>query len=74
MGIYSDEKIYGISIRMADEILFEQTYLTPMTHEDIKSLYDTLTEQKKNVLLLFYKSFSSTLEPGNYMAWVPGTL
>ena len=77
MGIYSDGKIYGISLILDGKILFEKTFLVVMDGfviEIVKDIYNGLTDDEKNDLnIRFYTSCSSTYDTDNniFMLWIP---
>ena len=78
MGIYSDRKVYGISFKLDDEILFEKIYTDEMKciePQEVKDAYDNLSyEQMRTINIRFYTSCSSTYntsENNTFMLWVP---
>ena len=77
MGIYSDGKIYGVSLILDGKILFEKTFLVVMDGfviEIVKDIYNGLTDDEKNDLdIRFYTSCSSTYDTDNniFMLWIP---
>jgi hypothetical protein len=79
MGIYySHRKIYGISFKLDNEILFEKTYTDEMNLieiQEVKDIYDNLTyAQMRTIHIRFYISCSSTYdisERETFLSWVP---
>ena len=74
MGVYSDRKVYGISLHL-EKTLFEKTYLEEITleqKEEVRQFYDSLTkEQKEKLMVRFFLSFKT---PENtFTSWVPAT-
>jgi len=79
MGIYSDGKIYGVSLILEDRTIFELTSTEILNLDEIhaiKEKYDELTnEQKNNTIIRFYTSCSSTYDNNtdSFMCWFPGS-
>ena len=80
MGIYSDGKVYGISLVLNHIVLFEEKYqesLTGYQLEPVKECYNRLTEEEKDVLTIhFYTACSvtySVTNAGNCFCWFLGT-
>jgi len=78
MGIYSDGKIYGISLFLSDVILYMKKYPYEMgllEITEIRNFYETLSEQERLQLeFLFWVKSSTTYEPtvpNEYMHSVP---
>jgi hypothetical protein len=73
MGVYSDGKIYGISLKLNNQILFEKISSDEMIVSEIqelKELYDKLDKEEKVKLnIKFYNWFSTTYS--TFMSWVP---
>jgi hypothetical protein len=67
MGIYSDEKVYGISLKLGEIVLIEKTYLDEMhfiEKQEIHQIFDMLTDDEKlNLKVEFYRSWSTTYTP-----------
>ncbi len=77
MGIYSDGKIYGISIRL-DVVVYEKTYDEPITSvqiQEAKDFYHSV-EAKDSLQVSVYVKCSSTyvLEQNSFMSWIPSNL
>ena len=75
MGIYSDGKIYGISIRL-DVVVYQEIYENPITLEQIKEakdFYDTIDSQG-SVTVYIKCSSTYSLEPNSFMTWVPSRI
>jgi hypothetical protein len=50
MGIYSDEKVYGISLKLGEIVLIEKTYVYEMhfiEKQEIHQIFDMLTDDEK---------------------------
>jgi len=79
MGIYSDGKIYGVSIRYTDIVLFERQYEVNLSIDqinEIKEFYNNLSEEgRENISVYIYMSFVSTYSPSNkrLLSWVPSS-
>jgi hypothetical protein len=77
MGIYSDGKIYGVSLILDGKIIFEKSFLVVMDGfaiEEVKKEYNSLSDEEKNDLSIrFYTSCSSTYDTDNniFMTWIP---
>jgi hypothetical protein len=77
MGIYSDGKIYGVSLILNGKIIFEKTFEVVMDGfaiEIVKKEYNRLTNDEKNDLSIrFYTSCSSTYDTNNniFTMWIP---
>jgi hypothetical protein len=75
MGIYSDGKIYGISIRL-DVVVYQEIYENPITLEQIKEakdFYDSIDSQG-SVTVYIKSSSTYSLEPNSFMTWVPSRI
>jgi hypothetical protein len=75
MGIYSDGKIYGISIRL-DVVVYQEIYENPITLEQIKEakdFYDSIDSQG-SVTVYIKCSSTYSLEPNSFMTWVPSSI
>ena len=76
MGIYSDGKIYGVDLIVADESVYKALYEAPMTGDqihDVKVFFDKISD-KNTVTIKFYTMSSSTYGPGTFMSWYPANL
>jgi hypothetical protein len=75
MGIYSDGKIYGISIRL-DVVVYQEIYEKPITLEQIKEAKDFYNSIDLQGSVSVYIKCSSTysLEPNSFMTWVPSRI
>ena len=79
MGIYSDGKIYGVSIRYTDIVLFERKYEVNLSIDqvnEIKEFYNNLSEEGRgDVSVYIYMAFLSTYSPSDkrLMSWVPSS-
>jgi len=79
MGIYSDGKIYGISIRL-DLVVYEKIYENPITLEQIQEAKDfynsfvSVETQPLSVSVYVKCSSTYTLEPNSFMSWIPSDL
>ena len=78
MGIYSDGKIYGISLVSSDVIIYEKKYPYEMGLLEINEaadLYKTLWgDIKEGIHIRFYCKSSTTYEPNvpnEIMHWFP---
>ena len=80
MGIYSDGKVYGISLKLDHEIVFMKKYSYEMGNieiQDVRDIYNTLTgEQKQHINVSFFTSCSTTYEvsENKSMTWFPGSI
>ena len=74
MGIYSDGKIYGISIRL-DLVIYEKIYEQPITHDQIKEAKDFYNSIGQGDVSVYVKCSSTyNLEPNSFMTWVPSSI
>lgn len=78
MGIYSNGRIYGISIRSDKDgyTRFEKTFPKEMTTNDIKEFYDIYTMIDTNEMSFYiYTQCSTTYEreSNEDMYWMPTT-
>ena len=78
MGIYSDGKVYGVSLVIDNVSIIEKTNTKEMTGQqiqEIKTIYDLLsTEDRYKILVRFYTSAVSTYNSETYapfMTWFP---
>jgi hypothetical protein len=78
MGIYSDGKIYGISLVSSDIIIYEKKYPYEMGLLEINEaadLYKSLSDDiKASIRISFYCKSSTTYEPtvpNEFMHWFP---
>ena len=79
MGIYSNGDIYGISLSVNENILFEKKYNDKINFiqiKEVKEIYDKLSlEEKDKLLIQFYVSCVTTyniLDTEPFMSWIPG--
>ena len=80
MGIYSNGDIYGISLSLNENILFEKKYnhkINSIQIEEVKEIYDKLLlEEKDKLIIQFYVSCVTTyniLDTEPFMSWIPRT-
>ena len=80
MGIYSDGKVYGISLVLNHIVLFEEKYEEPVRPYQLdyaKDCYSKLNDEEKDVLTIhFYTKYSTTYSvtnAGNCFCWFLGT-
>ena len=80
MGIYSDGNVYGISLVLNHNVLFEEKYEEPVRPDQLdyaKDCYSKLNEEEKDVLTIhFYTKCSTTYSLRNteeFFAWFPAT-
>lgn len=76
MGIYSNGKIYGISLFLNENEIFKKIYSQEMTSSQIKNAldeYNLLKNNKSNVIINIYSPCSSTYNglPNISMSWFP---
>ena len=74
MGVYTDRKIYGVSLKF-ENISFEKIYSDEISvdqKKEVRQFYDSLTkEQKDKLTVRFFLSFKT---PENtFTSWVPAT-
>ena len=86
MGIYTDGKVYGVSVYVIQDngeivVLFEYKYTIKMTTEQIaeikKTYYDDLSVEERSIVRIkFYTSCTCTYDTScantTYTDWVPG--
>ena len=74
MGIYSDGKIYGISIRL-DLVVYEKIYNQPITEEQIQEAKDFYNSFGRGDVSVYVKCSSTyVLEPNSFMSWIPSNI
>ena len=81
MGIYSDGKIYGISIRL-DLVVYERTYPHKITLDQIQEAkdfynsFDSVERKGRPLTVKIYVKCSSTYtsDSNSFMSWVPSDL
>jgi hypothetical protein len=74
MGIYSDGKIYGISIRL-DIVVYEKIYEQPITEGQIQEAQDFYNSIGQDDVSVYVKCSSTyVLEPNSFMSWVPSSI
>jgi hypothetical protein len=79
MGIYSDGKIYGVSLILDDRTIFELTSTEILNLDEIhmvkENYYELTNKQKNNTIIRFYMSCSSTYNSNtdSFMTWFPGS-
>ena len=76
MGIYSDGKIYGVSLVSPDGIIYSNKYPYSMgilEFKEVADLYSSLSEETKIVMKVsFWLKSSTTYEPtipSEFMHW-----
>ena len=81
MGIYSDGKIYGVSLKLDEEFIFNKTHTDEMTYlqiQELKGIYEMLSYDKRYATnIMFYMSCSSTYnisKTSPFMSWIPGNI
>jgi hypothetical protein len=72
MGVYSDRKIYGVSLKL-ENISFEKIYsdeISESEKQDVKAFYDSLNaDQREKLNVRFFLKFTST--ESKFTSWVP---
>jgi hypothetical protein len=78
MGIYSDGKIYGVSLISSDVIVYSKKYpyiMGPLEINEVSDLYASLSVETKQLLKVsFWLKSSTTYEPtfpSEFMHWYP---
>lgn len=75
MGIYYDDRFFGIRLTMDDKILYEFIYENSMTKDDRSKMYekyiDLLMNESGNIIITAYmkKICTDVYEPTTEMVW-----
>jgi hypothetical protein len=74
MGIYYDNKIYGVKITNAHTVLYKKIYdneITPEEKEEAKKMYNELRSKNDLIYLYVYVECTTTFDspPVTEMVW-----